>query len=148
MPTAAKLVAALAFALVGYFAAQAVKLPGVLPEGTQFGWFSEITAGIGFLCGWIVMGGLVGKGYPEAVASGLRISVTIVFWALLGFSIYEMVLLSMKMRYDGPMEAVLAVFDLMLDYGKRLFTLPIIGTLAVGGVLGGIAAEYAGRHWR
>ncbi|QLQ18429.1 MAG: TrgA family protein [Exiguobacterium profundum] len=36
-----------------------------MPEGTQFGWFSEISAGIGFLCGWIVMGGLVGRATPR-----------------------------------------------------------------------------------
>lgn len=148
MPTAAKAVAALAFALVAYFAAQGVKAPGVMPEGTQFGWFSEITAGIGFLCGWIVMGGLVGKGYGEAAASGLRVSVTIVFWALLGFAIYDMVQQSMKMRYHGPMEAVLDVFNIMLVNGKRLGTLEILGTLAVGGVLGGVVAEWAGRRWK
>lgn len=148
MPTAAKAVAAVLFALVGYFAAQAVKMPGVMPEGTQFGWFSEITAGIGFLCGWIVMGGLVGRGYGEAAASGLRVSVTIVFWALLGFATYDMVMQSMKMIYDGPMEAVLDVFDIMLNYGKRLGTMQIIGTLAIGGVLAGCAAEWAGRRWR
>jgi hypothetical protein len=146
MPTAAKLVAALAFALVGYLAANAVK--PVMPEGTQFGWFSELTAGIGVLCGWIVMGGLTGRSYGEAAASGLRVSVTIVFWALLGFSIYEMVLRSTKLRYDGPMEALLAVFALMLDYGSVLGTAAIIGILAIGGILAGIAAEWAGRRWK
>jgi hypothetical protein len=146
MPTAAKLVAALAFALVGYFAANAVK--PVMPEGTQFGWFSELTAGIGLLCGWIVMGGLTGRSYGEAAASGVRVSATIVFWALLGFSIYEMVLRSTKLRYDGPMEALLAVFALMLDYGSYLGTAAIIGILAVGGVVAGIAAEWAGRRWQ
>jgi hypothetical protein len=118
-----------------------------MPEGTQFGWFSEITAAIGLLCGWIVMGGLVGRGYAEAAASGVRVSVTITFWALLGFSIYEMVLRSTKLRYDGPMEAVLAAFALMLDYGSYLGTVAIIGTLAAGGVLGGLAAEFARRRW-
>jgi hypothetical protein len=148
MPTAAKAVAALAFALVAYFAAQGVKAPGVMPEGTQFGWFSEITAGIGFLCGWIVMGGLVGRGYGEAAASGLRVSVTILFWALLGFAIYDMVLLSTKLRYDGPMEAVLDVFNIMMVNGRRILTVEILGILAVGGVLAGCAAEWAGKRWK
>lgn len=148
MPTAAKAMAALAFALVAYFAAQGVKAPGVMPEGTQFGWFSEISAGIGFLCGWIVMGGLVGKGYPEAGASGLRVSLTILFWALLGFAIYDMVMQSMKMRYHGPMEAVLDVFNIMMVNGRRILTVEILGTLILGGILGGAAAEWAGRRWK
>ena len=148
MPTAAKLFAAVAFAMVGYFTMQAVKLPGVLPDGTQFGRASELCAVIGALCGWFVMGGLVGRGYRDAAMSGVRVSATILAWGLLGFSIYEMILRSTKMRYDGPMEALLAVFGLILDYGRTLGTLPILGTLVIGGMLAGMFAEFAARRWR
>ena len=115
MPTAAKLFAAVMFAAVGFLAAQAY-VPS-LPEGTQIGFLREICAGLGLVIGWFVMGRLVGKGYVEAVGFGIRTSVTILFWATLGFSIYEMILRSTKMMYDGPMEALLGVFDLMIYYG-------------------------------
>src|SRR6056297_1256011 len=104
MPTAAKLLAAVAFAALGFLAAETVK-PHMV-EGTQFGVFSYICAGIGALCGWMVMGGLVGAGYRAAAGYGVRTAATLVFWALLGFSIYEMILRATKMRYDGPMDAL------------------------------------------
>jgi hypothetical protein len=118
-----------------------------MPEGSQIGLFREITAGIGFAVGWFVMGGLVGPGYAEAAASGVRTSVTLVFFALLGFSVLQMVKKSYKMLYDGPMEAVLGVFEIMLDYGRMMLQPDVLGVLAVGGILGGMVAEWAGRRW-
>jgi hypothetical protein len=145
MPTAAKLLAAVAFAIVAYLTAFA--LVPHFPEGTQIGLFREISAVIGFAVGWFVMGNLVGKGYGEAAGSGIRTSVTVVFWALLLFSIYLMVKKSMKMAYDGPMEAVLGIFELMLEYGQIMLVPDVLGVLVVGGILGGMLAEWAGRRW-
>lgn len=146
MPTAAKFVAALIFAAVGYLAAQAY-IP-TLPEGTQTRGFREICAFIGLLCGWMVMGRRVGKPLSEAVGSGILTSVIITFWAVLAFSVYEMIMLSIKQRYDGPMDAVLGVFELMLEYASSLPTQAILGTLLIGGVIGGVMSELAGRMWR
>ena len=78
------------------------------------------------------------KQLPQADSSRL---------AVLGFSIYEMILRSTKMMYDGPMEALLGVFDLVIYYGKMMGSPEFIATLLIGGVLGGIAAEWAGRRW-
>lgn len=145
MPTAAKLIAAVAFAMVAFVAA-ATFVPH-LPEGSQIGLFREITAAIGFAVGWFVMGSLTGQGYGPAAGSGMRTAVTLVFFTLLGFSIHLMVKKSYKMLYDGPMEAVLAVFEIMLDYAQMMIQPDVLGVLAVGGVLGGVAAEWAGRRW-
>ena len=146
MPTAAKIVGAISFAIFGYFAALAV-IP-VLPEGTQIGRMREISAFIGLLNGWFVMGRLTGKGYRAGIGSGIRTAITVVIWALLVFAIYEMVLRSTKLRYDGPMEAVTAAFGLMLEYGKLLLTKEIIATiLIVGGICGAIT-EWAGKRWK
>ena len=146
MPTAAKLFAAIAFALVGWLAAEAYK--PLMSEGTQFGFFSEICAAIGALCGWLILGPHTGKGYGSAAGIGVRVAVTLVFWALLGFAIQEMVLLSMKLRYDGPMEAVLAVFDIMLDRARLLADPRVLAVLFGGGILGGAVSEFAARRWR
>lgn len=146
MPTAAKIVGAVCFAIFGYFLAVAV-IP-VLPEGTQIGRMREITAFIGLLNGWFVMGRLTGLGYRAGIGSGIRTAITIVIWALIVFSIYEMVVRSTKLRYDGPMEAVTAAFGLMLDYGKLLLTKEIIGTILIGGGIGGAISEWAGRRWK
>lgn len=146
MPTAAKLFASLAFALVAFVAAELFK--PAMPEGTQFGYFSFINAGIGLLCGWRIMGTLTGHGYKPAMASGVRTSVTILFWAVLGFSINEMIHRSMKMRYDGPFEAVVGVFDLAFEYLILMGRADFIGALVIGGALGGALAEWAGKRWR
>ena len=146
MPTAAKLVAAIAFGLVAFIAAH-LFIPA-LPEGTQTRGFRELSAGVGVLCGWLVMGGLVGRGYYAALGSGVRTSMTILFFCLLGFSVREMLKRSMQQIYDGPMEAVVAIFDVMLYYGKMMGTPNMPLALLIGGFAGGFAAEWAGRRWR
>lgn len=145
MPTASKLVAALAFAMVAALAAH-LFIPA-MPEGTQVKYFREISAAIGFACGWHVMGRAAGKGYVEAINMGVITSIITLFWCLLGFSIYFMILKSTKMMYDGPMEAVLGVFEFMLDYGKLLAAPATPVVLAVGGALAGLLTEAAGRRW-
>ncbi len=146
MPTAAKLVAAVFFAIVGWLAANA-HIPA-LGENAAYGAFREISAGIGLLVGWRVMGNLVGQGYGEAAGSGLRTSATLVFFALLGFSTYHMILQSTKMVYDGPMDAVLGIFQYMMENGRAMLTKGVLGVLVLGGVLGGMATEWASRKWR
>lgn len=146
MPTAAKIVAAVCFAFFGAIAATAVK--GVMPEGTPLGYFIEISALIGLLNGWFVMGQLVGHGYRDAMGSGVRTAITIVIWALIVFSIYKMIKQSMHVNtYNGPMEAVTAAFGIMLEYGRPLLTPSVLGTFLVGGVMAGAVAEWARQRW-
>lgn len=145
MPTMSKLIAAVAFAVVAYIAAELFK--PVMPEGTQFGAFNFISAGVGFLCGWIVMGGLTGKGYRAAAGSGMRTSVTTAVWVLLICSIILMVRKAFKMRYHGPMEAIVDIFSLALEYGLLMMTPGVIGSLLIGGSIGGMLAEWARRRW-
>lgn len=147
MPTAGKLIAAVAFALVGWLAARAY-IPQ-LPEGTRTGYFPEITAVMGLLIGWLTLGPTAGRrGYVEGGSLGLRTSIFVVIWALLGFSIYYMVLRSTKLIYKNAGEAVLDVPLLMVQYGKLVACVPVLEVLVVGGILGGLATEFAGRRWR
>jgi hypothetical protein len=146
MPTAAKIVAAVLTAMTLFLAAEASKAG--LPDGTPAGYFSPISAGIGFLTGWAVLGTLVGRGYRASIGYGLRTVVTAVFWVLLLFSLWQMIELSMKMRYDGPMQAILDVFALMIENGRLVVLPDVLLTLGVGGVVAGMFAESAGRRWK
>lgn len=148
MPTAAKLVAAVVFALVGWLAANAhVPSQG---ENADVGLFREITAAIGAASGWMVMGPLAGHGYVEALSSGLRTVATLVFFALLGFSVYEMVMTALTTNAYGssPMNAVLGIFKIMMDQGQKMLTVGVLGVLAIGAVVGGVTTEWAKRRWR
>lgn len=145
MPTMTKLTAAVLFAAVAYLAAEAFK-PG-MPEGTQWGQFLPISAAIGLLCGWFVMGKLSGQGYRASAGYGVRTSVTLAVWALFIFSIVLMVRKAFRKRYDGPMEAVVDIFALMLEHGQIALTMPVLAVLGIGGVLGGLLSEWARRRW-
>ncbi len=146
MPTATKIFAAVAFAIVGWLAAS-FYIPQ-LPEGTSTGFFREITAALGFLIGWFTLGKAMGKGYREAISLGLMTSLYLLVWALVGFSVYRMIMRSTKMTYHDAGEAVLDVPMLMLYYGKLMGSVPFIATLVIGGALGGMAAEFAVKRWR
>lgn len=146
MPTAAKLFGAFGFALLGWVSAHLYSKG--LPEGAQVGLLREGVAFLGMVSGWRVMGAGAGRGYYPAAGTGIRAMIVMVFFSLLLFSIYLMVLKSTKMLYDGPMEAVLGIFDLMLDYGRLLLNADVLVTLFAGSILAGWLSEFAGRHWR
>ncbi|TAG25038.1 MAG: tellurium resistance protein [Rhodobacterales bacterium] len=94
------------------------------------------------------MGNSVGKGYLGAVGSGWKTVVVLVFFALLFFAIYEMLRQSVKMRYDGPFEAVVDVFNQMVARSVPLGSVGVILIMAVGGAIAGILTENASRRWR
>jgi hypothetical protein len=147
MPTAAKLFGAIAFTFVAFLAAEVLK--PAFPEGMSFGYFSAICAAIGLLCGWMVMGANAGRGGTKAVGTGLRTSVTIVFWAMLGFAIREMLIRSTDRRYNGVTEAVVGTFEIIIEYARTLVSSPsALIVLAVGGALGGLLSNWAAERFR
>lgn len=146
MPDAARLVAALCLAALGFVVSQQV-IPR-MPEGTDFGYFVWVNMGLGLLCGWIVMGKRAGRGITSAINNGLTGMAALVFWGLFVQGINEMVRLAMRNRYDGPFEAIFAVLEIGLDYGKVLLAPNIIVALLVGAVASGLATEFAWRRWR
>lgn len=145
MPTGAKLTAALAFAVVAFGAAEAFK--PLMPPHTQFGSFSFLCALIGLFTGWKVMGGRVGRGWTNALSVGLTASAVMTFAALFLFSFRETILRSMNRRYDGPLEATVGTFGIMVEYGTVMADPRLLAILLLGGLLGGIVAEAAGRRW-
>ena len=145
MPTFSKLIAAVAFASVAFFAAQAY-IP-TQPDGTQFGQFLPISAFIGAVCGWMVMGAQTGRGYQAAVGGGVKTSVVVVVWALIVFCIVLMVRKAFKRRYDSPMEAIVDIFALALEQLQYMLDGPFLATLLIGGALGGLVSEWARRRW-
>jgi hypothetical protein len=149
MPTAAKLFAAVCFGFVGFFAAELAK--PAFPEGTRFGWFAVVVAGLGVIVGWRVMGPRAHRAgsMAEAAGSGLTTAVALLFWTFLVFGIREMILRAMNMRFDTVVEALTAVFGIGLEYALILGKAPLaIAVLAVGGGVSGLLAHWGARTFR
>ena len=145
MPTAAKVIAALFFAALGYFAADLVK--PLLPEGTPTRWMNETVALLGLLMGWNVVGKRVGDGPRASMGYGLTASVLTTFWSLFAFSFSDMLEKSMDRRYRGPVEAIQDMFGIFTDYAVLIMVPAMFIAILVGGAFGGWIAEWANRRW-
>ena len=146
MPTAAKLFAAFAFMAVGFFAAEIVKPH--MPEGTQFGAFTPLTALLGLVSGWRVLGPVAGRGDVQAFGTGVKTSVVMVVAGLLVFATEQMVVNAFRKEYHGPMDAVVGMIGIAVDYARVLAAPDILAVLIVGGGLAGLLTEWAARRWR
>lgn len=146
MPTAAKAIAALCLAVVGYLCSELVKT--LVPEIKNWGNFSYVNCAIGALVGWIVVGNRAGRGTKDAIANGLTGVAAMVFWALLLHASYEMFRLSMERRFDGPVEAFAAIFEISIEYGTILVNPMMITAFVIGALVTGYLSEAAGRNWK
>lgn len=146
MPTAAKLVAAFAFAMLGF--ATCLVLREVMPESLRVGRMFEAAVLCGALSGWMISGRARRGSLAEAAATGLRATSVGVLSALVLLAVGAMIKASLRGRYRGPMDAVLDVFERFVDYGSALLAVPVLGMLFFGGMLAGMVTEAAGRRWR
>lgn len=146
MPNAARLVAAVSLALIAFILSGQI-MP-LMPEGTGFGYFTWINVALGLLVGWIVMGKRAGRGTTPGINNGLTGVAALIFWGLFVQGCYEMFRQATRNRFDSPFEAVLAIFEIAAEYGMMLLVPQIIATVLIGGVLAGLATEFAWRRWR
>ncbi|MDF1804581.1 TrgA family protein [Thalassovita sp.] len=146
MPTAARLIAALVLAATAWLVSQTIKTH--LPEGTQFGWFDYVNVALGALVGWITIGGRSGRGMSAAVGNGLTGIFMLLLWAIFLQASNEMLRQALRRYYRGPVEALLDVFDIGMEYALIVVNLDVAVPLLVGGILAGILSELGGRHWR
>lgn len=146
MPEFSKLIAAIVFAAAAYAAARAYG--EVLPPGTRLHVFLPVSAGVGLLCGWMIMGPMLGRGYVAALGGGMKTMICILAWVLLIFSIVLMVRKALRKLYKGPMEALVDIFGLGLEHLMLMGHPVFLFTLAVGAVLGGWLSEWAQHRWK
>lgn len=145
MPTAGRLVAAVLFAVLGFLISELVK--PLFPEGSDLGRLSEINAVVGLFVGWTVAGSRAGGGWRAAVGHGLTGAAALLFWAMFLHATTEMIRRSIRSQYDGPVEAVVGIFELMIGYAQIIGTLGVIGALIAGGIAAGLLTEAAARRW-
>ncbi len=145
LPTAARLVAAIALGVLGWVGSEMIR--PLMPPHTSFGWFNYVNVALGVLCGWFVIGSRAGRGYAEALANGLTGVLALIIWAFFAQSFNLMLKQSLEQKFDGPVEALVAIFSNALDYARFLVDPALIATLLVGGMICGLLAEYAARRW-
>lgn len=146
MPTASKLMAAVCFAVVGFIMANYYAMN--MPDATAAGPIREGAAAVGALVGWWVLGPTVGKGYVEAAGAGVKTAVILAVTALFLLAMREMLINSVKMRYDTALDAILDVFQTMATRSYGLVSLGVFGTILLGGIVSGLLTENAARRWK
>lgn len=147
MPTGAKLIGAIAFAALAYFVSDLIKPILADTEGSRVGWFSEVNGLIGLVIGWRLMGRGAGETYRKAFGFGLTTLFAIVFWCLLIWSGYKMVQRSMDLRYDGAIEALQSMAQMMVEYAQLVAVPEVIWPAIVGALFMAWLTEYFARRW-
>ncbi|MEP2782771.1 MAG: TrgA family protein [Pseudoruegeria sp.] len=145
MPTASKLVAAISFAILAWFVTELV-FP-LLPEGTQTKWLRESNALVGLICGWKIMGPRGRDGLQAGLGVGLTTSAAMTIAAIFAHASFEMLKLSFRKVYGGPVEAVAAVFEICFENFQLIAEPTIIGTLVLGGFFCGWLTHRTGQRW-
>ncbi|KAJ04679.1 TrgA family protein [Sulfitobacter mediterraneus] len=146
MPTAAKLTAAICLAAVGYILSLMV-MP-LMPESTDFGYFIQLNAVLGLFVGWLVMGRRAGRGTTAAINNGLTGVFVLMLWGVGVQAINEMIRLAMRNRYDGPFEAMVAVFQIGAEFAVIVITVPIVIVAVIASIISGLLVEFAHKHGR
>jgi len=145
MPTMGRLIGAVLFGALAWYTTTLI-IP-LFPEGTNLGLFQEVNAVFGLIAGWTIAGPRAGTGYVASLSYGLTTLVGMVVMAVFFNSFVVMIERSLRKRYDGPGEAVTDVFELFIEHGMMLLTPEILGTLLVGGLIGGVLTEAVGRRF-
>jgi hypothetical protein len=145
MPTAAKLIGAVLFGILSFYVSEQVKLG--MPEGMALGLLSPLNGLIGVIMGWRIMGARAGEGFVPATGYGLTTVFVVTFWCLLIWSAYEMIRRAVRGRYDGPVDALLGMSDVMLDYSTLIVTPAVVGSAVIGSFICAMITEFASHRW-
>lgn len=144
MPTAGRAIAALGMAALAWFASGMVI--ALWPVEMDFGLFRPISAGLGVIVGWRVMGIRLGRGLWGGLSAGLTGLVALLFWCFLLFSFHEMIQRSLDLRYDGPVEAIQGMFDIAYQWALNVADATFAGVLLGGALAVGLVAELVSRR--
>lgn len=145
MPTAARLAAAIAFAALGAYIAY-VTAP-MFEDGSMPSFWWPLCIGAGVWAGWFMVGKWAGRGTSAAIGNGLTGVMAQVFWIMFIYCFMIMIQKSLRRSYDGPVEAVVNVFEIIIEEAQFFYSLEFVGTLLAMGIAGGLFTEYFGKRY-
>ncbi|UWQ20312.1 TrgA family protein [Jannaschia sp. W003] len=153
MPTPAKLVAAVAMAIIAWLTAEAVHRYA-LPEGVSIGRGREILAAMGLVMGWRMIGrqatGIRGRGdrLVNGLTMGLACALSLAVLAVFLHAFYVMILESMDLAYNSPGKAFSGWMGFVMRDAAIAWNPYVLVMLFGGGAVAGLLSGVAGRVWR
>lgn len=145
MPTAARAMAALMMAVLGWFASEMIR--PLMPEATNFGVFNYVNVALGLIVGWRITGKNLGRGWSNGISAGLTGVACLVVLGLFVQSLNKMLGLALDGRFGGLMEGINGMFLVATEYGSVLLDGPLIGFLVAGGLVIGVIGEWVSHRW-
>lgn len=144
MPTAARMTAAVLFGLLAL--AWAFQASPYFPEAQEPHYWVPLNGAAGAIIGWLLCGTKAGNGYRPGLSNGITTIVAVLFAVFFIMSFLDMVKKSLRRSYDGPVEAVVNVFEIMLEW-IPFFLVQDLGILIVGGaIMAGLITEFVGKR--
>ena len=145
MPTMGRLVGAILFAILGYYLA--MTMAPLFEEGRVPGFWYPMCVVIGIWAGWFVVGRKAGLGYRAGIGIGLTGVAAQLFWMLFILSFGDMLTKSMRRSYDGPVEAIVNVFEIVVEYVVQFATYDVVVATIGGAIICGLITEFFGRRY-
>lgn len=145
MPTAGRLTAAIAFAVIGAYVAFLIS--PLFEQDKEPSWWIPLCVLAGIWSGWVVVGSRAGRGYSSGIGNGITGIAAFIFWVLFLMSFADMIKRSLRKTYEGPVEAVVNVFELMSEYMFAFWSPTLIGIIVLCGVGGGLFSEFFAKRF-
>ncbi|MEM9437158.1 MAG: TrgA family protein [Pseudomonadota bacterium] len=144
MPSFARLASAVLFGALAYYVSTLV-VP-LFAEERPLPTFANWNALFGVIMGWR-LAGRGGTGVSAAIGYGITAAAALFLVSLFFHSSAEMITRSMRGQYDGPAQAVVEVANLMYEFGTRVATAEVLGSIFAGGILVAIFVDIVGRRY-
>ncbi len=145
MPTAGRLAGAIVFALFGWYIGGLMGAFFEEERPPQF--LIPMCVVFGLFLGWKLCGSRAGKGYRQAVSNGLTTTGAFAFCVVAALGGNQMITNALRNRYDGPMDAFVDTFELIIEQASIFVDIPFLTTLVIGGIICALIAEYFGKNF-
>ncbi len=146
MPTATKFVAAVLYAAMA-FVVTILAMP-LIADTTPPANAPLINAALGALVGWFVAGPRAGVGWVEGISNGLTTTIAGLMFLIILHGGREMIEMSLRKRYSGPIEAIDGMVGFAIEYIVLLTVPHMILILVSSGALAGLLIEQVQRRTR
>ena len=100
-----------------------------------------------FSYGLTILGRGAGKTFRQAFGYGFTTLAATVFWSLIWWSGYNMIRQSMRLRYDGPVEALQEMAQTVVVYAELVAVPEVYWPAVVGTIFVSWFTEFFARRW-